>query len=165
MMHQKERSSNPALFITSQASQCSRKERFLNELTGVQIGRITRDLTAAYVNVSTLQAEFLSLCCEICCLSSAGMWKFGFQENCYFSFTGGTNRQKFGNKRWRLEGYLWQKVLLKAEFNPAVEQALARTMVMLNHPLTHRASLSLISWWWFGAQKGQVLSCFAVRSF
>lgn len=53
MMYQKARSSNPALPITSQASQCSRRERFLNELSGVQIGKITRDLTAASVNVST----------------------------------------------------------------------------------------------------------------
>lgn len=53
MMYQKERSSNPVLFITSKASRCSRRERFLNELSRVQIGQITREFTAAYIDVST----------------------------------------------------------------------------------------------------------------
>lgn len=89
MIYQKERSSNPALFITSQASQCSRKVS-----QGVVWCSDMEDLTAAYVLMSvpcTLQVEFLSWCCEICCPSSAGMWKFSFQENYHFGFAGGMN--------------------------------------------------------------------------
>jgi len=70
------------------------------------------------------------------------MRKLGFQDNCYFSFTGRMNWQKSGNNRQCLEGYLRWKVLLKAEFNPAVGQALVRTAAVL----THQVSLSVISW-------------------